>query len=95
MTATSQLPSGRQTPDNEDEAEEVAEPGAPDGEGGQADVISQLQARILELEAQQNRGRLAKAQTAGPLEGAPSTRGPRSLFDGLQTGSPELTAQDW
>ena len=86
VTATSQLPSGRQTPDNEDEAEEVAEPGAPDGEGGQADVISQLQARILELEAQQNRGRLAKAQTAGPLEGAPSTRGPRSLFDGLQTG---------
>ena len=95
VTATSQLPSGRQTPDNEDEAEEAAEPGAPDGEGGQADVISQLQARILELEAQQNRGRLAKAQTAGPLEGAPSTRGPRSLFDGLQTGSPELTAQDW
>lgn len=43
----------------------------------------------------EGRGRLAKAQTAGPLEGAPSTRGPRSLFDGLQTGSPELTAQDW
>ena len=94
VTAVSQVGSGRDTPED-DEAAAAAAHGAPDGEAARDDVVSQLQARILELEAQQSRGRMAKAETAAPAERAPLTRGPRSLFDGLAGGSPDLTAQDW
>ena len=94
VTAASRLGSGRDTPE-EQEGDEAVAPGAPDDEDAQANVVAQLQARILELEGQQSRGRLAKAQTAGPAERAPPARGPRSLFDGLETGAPDLTAQDW
>ncbi|CAE7269931.1 unnamed protein product, partial [Symbiodinium necroappetens] len=72
VTAASQVGSGRDTPEDDEEA-------------AQDDVVSQLQARILELEA----------QTTASAERAPLTRGPRSLFDGLAGGSPDLTAQDW
>ncbi|CAE7310120.1 unnamed protein product, partial [Symbiodinium necroappetens] len=94
VTAASQVGSGRDTPED-DEAAAAAAHGTPDGEAAQDDVVSQLQARILELEAQQSRGRMAKAQTTAPAERAPLNRGPRSLFDGLAGGSPDLTAQDW